>query len=344
MQRIITGLDLGSSNVRASACRVDSKGNIELLGLETMPSRGMQSSNIINFNVACNDISEIIKRLEKSIKMRIRHVYATISGSGIQIMEAKGMIALSKKPRQIWQLDVDRCIKTAGMIKLPQDRQIVQKLVHSFYINEGDIVDNPIGLYSTKLGVKLYVVTAEIAKIKNLYKCVEHAGYLLGDVVFSASAIAESVLAEEHVNKNIALLDIGSNVTDIALFEGKTITFVDCVPKGAEDIAVSEKALTYFDEIKGSLGNREFIKVIITGGGALKENLLENAEKFFKVQCILGHTNLKWCLLDASNAVIHTASLGVVSYEAKRLISDIKARIPLYTAAQFIRNVLETYF
>jgi len=344
MARIITGLDIGSTNIRAAVCSMDTKGRLTILALDNMPSNGIDSGNIVNFDVACNDLIGIIRKLEKQIKRKIRYISATISGSGMAGLETSGMVGLSKRPRQIWQRDVDKCVKTAEMVKIPEDRQIVQKAIHSFYINEGDLVDNPIGMYATKLGIKMYLVTAEIAKIKNLYKCVEHTGYILDNVVFSESAIAESILTDENREGVTALIDIGSHLTSIALFKHKSLKYINCLPKGMKDPDVIDEPVTLLRQLKESIKNTDLARVIVTGGGALKENVLENAEKSFGITCEFGRVKLDWCSLNPSDAVIHTSSLGVVSYEAKRLLSRTKLKNPIRRTMRFVNNLLENYF
>jgi len=344
MSHIVAGLDMGSSNIRAAVCRVSGKGEMELLALESIPSGGIDSGDVTDFNIAVRDIREVLKKLEAKINGRIKQVSATIGGSYVQSVEAHGMIALSQKPRQIWHRDVKRCIEIARMIRLPQDRQIIQEIVQSFYINERDRVADPLGVYATKLGVNLYVITADVSRIKNLSKCIEHSGYILDNVVFSTSAVFESIFPEENEGRICFLLDIGSHLTNIALFQGKRLKHINCLAKGAKDLNKAEHVQSYLQKIAHSLRKEEFTKVIFVGGGALKEDLMEMAENIFKVKCELGTVKLKWCSLNPSDSINHIASLGLCSYETKRLLSLYRIQNPIIRMTKFAGDMLNEYF
>ncbi len=333
MSRLITGLDLGSSNIRAAVCRMDRTGKLNLLALDNISSNGIASGNIVDFDAARDDVANIIRGLEEKIKKKIKSVSLALSGSDIRGVLTKGMIGLSKRPRQVSGRDIDRCKKVASMIQIPIERQILQKEIHSYYINEGNEVVNPTGLYATKLTTKIYIITAEIAKIKNLYKCIEYAGYVPDSVVFSGSAIAESVLSEEEKRTGTLIIDIGSHLTNIALFQKGNLKYIDCLPSPLD-----------FQVIKERFKDYNLSKIVITGGGVLKEDILENAEVALGVKCELGRVKLNWCPLTTKDALLHTASLGLVVYEANRLISRHRENHPFTRAIKFIDNVLESYF
>lgn len=344
MTRLLTGLDLGSSNIRAAVCEISKAEKLKLLALDSVPSNGIASGSIVDFDAVRQGVVDIIKRLEKKIKRRIRTVSVALSGSGIKGIEASGMIALAKRPREVTSRDIEKCRKIAGLVQIPVDKQVVQKFTHSFYINEGDKVANPQGLYATKLTLRLYIIMAETAKIKNLYKCVEHAGYLVDDIVFSGCAIAESVLTEEEKKGGIAVIDIGRNLTNIALFEGGVLKFINFLPKGAKDMDDKNFMSSYFQTVKKTLGNSTLPKVIITGGVVLKEDFLENAERKLGIKCELGRVKLNWCPLGPGDALLYTASLGLISYKAKSLASQKREVRLLPNPLKFLNELFDSYF
>ena len=333
MGRLITGLDLGSSNIRATVCRMDRTGKLRLLAVDNISSNGVSSGNIVDFDAACNDVANIIRRLEGKIKKKIKSVSVALSGSDIGGVVTTGMVGLSKRPRQVSWRDIDRCKKVASLIQVPIEKQILQKEIHSYYINEGNEVVSPMGLYATKLTAKIYIITAPIAKIKNLYKCIEHAGYMLDSVIFSGSAIAESVLSEEEKRTGNLIIDIGSHLTNVALFEEGNLKYIDCLPSPP-----------CFQTIKKRLKPYNLSKGVIAGGGVLKEDILEDAEEALGVKCELGRVKLNWCSLTPKDALLHTTSLGLVAYNAKRLARRGQERHPIKRARRFLADLLESYF
>jgi hypothetical protein len=345
MERLITGIDLGSSYIKVAVCIVDRRRNIELLSLDSAVSNSIKAGNIVDLDIACRDVRTLLKRTEKRINRKIRYITVAIKGAGIEIQEAKGMIPLSKKPREIWQADIDKCVKAAGMIEIPEGRQIVQKTIKSCYINEGDIVTNPIGLYASKLGISLSILTADSSKIKNIYKCIEHSGYLLRDIVLGQSAIVESVFSDSGgFGEGALLIDIGSDLTMLSFVRDNTVEYINCIKKGAKDLDSEEDVKNYLKLLKNMCTPKSVQKAIFTGGGALKENLLEKAEAVFDIKCEPGHVRLKWCSMSPSDAVRHTTSLGIAAYEARRIQETHVKNSPIRRFSKFFLNLLEDYF
>ena len=344
MPRLITGLDLGSSNIRAAAATSDERGNVKLLALENVPSGGVGYGNITDFHAACADIDEVIGRIERKIKARIRRVSITVNGPSVRAVEASGMIGLSKKPRSISRKDIDRCVNVASMISIPEDHQIVQKIVRGFYINEAEKVSNPLELYATKLTAKLYVIIAESAGIKSLTRCIESAGHILDGIVFSGTAISEALSYGNDEDVRPLILDIGSHLTGITLTDGKDITFFESLSVGAKDIAGEGARGAYFGKIRDAVGDRPFTGISVTGGGVFVDNLLENMESFFGVKARPGRVRLKWCNLAPSESMMHINSLGLIAREARRYASGKTAPNPLVRAARSLGALIEDYF
>ncbi|NQT22938.1 MAG: hypothetical protein HQ579_05805 [Candidatus Omnitrophica bacterium] len=344
MSRIITALDLGSSNIRACAASINGRGQLKLLALERMPSSGISHGGVVDFDAATNDILRMTKALEKKAKKKIRYISLAISDADFNGFIANGMIALSARPRPIQMRDIVRCEKIAGFVQVPIDRQVVQKELHSFFINDGEKVRNPLGLNATKLSLNLYVVTGEASKLVNLQNVVEHAGYILDDMVFSGYATAHSIFANAQTEEKTALLDIGSHVTNITIIEEGALKYINSIQKGAEMMDSKSSMVPFFKEVKALFTTSPLSRVVVTGGGVLKEGFLEIAEKCLGVQCEMGQVRLNWCSLNLADTLLHTASLGLIAYKAKKLSREPWQLDPVKRPFRFLANMIDSYF
>ncbi|MFH1791894.1 MAG: cell division protein FtsA, partial [Candidatus Omnitrophota bacterium] len=115
-------------------------------------------------------------------------------------------------------------------------------------------------------------------------------------------------------------------------------------PIGAAGLDNADKMDAYLTSIHAYVKDKDASTVYITGGGALKENLIELAEQLFQVRCELGHTGLKWCLLDASNSVLHTTTLGIIAYKHKNFMSRAVPLNPVGKAVKFVSGLIDSYF
>jgi cell division protein FtsA len=323
---------------------VSKHGQLEVLALENIPSKGIDSGNIVDFDVASTDIRDVLKRVEEKTQKRLKNIFVSVKGLGISGMQAKGMLALGKRPRLISASDIDKCVRIASMIRMPEEKQIIQKEIQSFYIDEGDKVVDPEGLYATKLGMELYVVIADIAKIKNLYKCVEHSGYILSGTVFAPIAITKA-LSSFGKNKDMttAIVDIGSHLTGIAFFKGKTLFHIASVDLGSLDLANDGAIEMFMNSIKQEFENIHTDEVICTGGGALKEDLIEKMDTKLGISCKMGHASAEGCSIEVADTICHTGSLGVALYQAKKIKENIDSNW-LSKAIKGLVNMMESYF
>jgi len=344
MIRTITALDLGSSNIRACTASINSQGQLKLLALERMPSSGISHGGVVDFDAATSDILRMTKALEKKARRKIRHISLALSDADFNGFIANGMIALSARPRPIQMRDIVRCKKIAGFVQVPIDRQVVQKELHSFFINDGEKVRNPLGLNATKLSLNLYVVTGETSKLMNLQNVVEHAGYILDEMVFSGYATAHAIFANAQTEERTAILDIGSHVTNITVVEDGALKYINSIQEGADDISDKSSMIPFFNEVKNLITTSSLPRLVITGGGVLKEGFLEIAEKCLGVQCEVGQARLNWCSLNPADTFLHTASLGLIAYKAKKLSREPWQLDPIKRPFHFLASMLDSYF
>ena len=91
----------------------------------------------------------------------------------------------------------------------------------------------------------MHIITGLVSAAKNIYRCIEKAGYEVADIVLEPLASSYAVLHDEEKEVGVALVDIGGGTTDIAVFEDRTI-------RHTEVVAVAGTKVT--DDIRKGLG------------------------------------------------------------------------------------------
>ena len=81
-------------------------------------------------------------------------------------------------------------------------------------------IRTPIGMEGKKLEGSLHVVTAQSAQCLFLNKVIRRTGLELIDsqLIFNPLAAASAVLRPEEIDLGVALIDIGSDLSDVAVF------------------------------------------------------------------------------------------------------------------------------
>ncbi len=336
---VITGLDIGSSKICAVSGEVGSDGACSLLGVTTVPSRGVERGTVTDLNSAVESVSRALERLEERTARKIEDIYVNVSGRSIMAQKARGMVSLSMSGREITEEDMRRCVNVASTMRLPFESEIVHKITHSYLIDDQTESRNPLGLYGSRLAVEIYVITAGLNHIQNLHKVINNCGYEVKEAVFSALADTYSLFDDEERGADVALVDIGSSLTEIALCEEGVVRYVEVVPAGASDIqgrldkcppfdSIVDRVRKALDDSEGRGRGKGFRarSVIVAGGGSLMDGAVEAFESALGIPARPGV--VKHLLGNASSAdsIIATTAMGLVRYGFERQTPGVRIR------------------
>jgi cell division protein FtsA len=122
-----------------------------------------------------------------------------------------------------------------------------------------------------RLEANVHIITGLVSAAKNIYRCIEKAGFEVADIVLEPLASSFSVLHDDEKEVGVALIDIGGGTTDIAVFEDQTI-------RHTAVIAVAGNKVT--DDIRKGLGvMRDQAEQLKCQFGAAYVELVDAAEE-----------------------------------------------------------------
>ncbi len=287
--RTVTGLDIGSSKISAVSASIEKRGTFTILGQANVGSRGVSRGVITDLNEAVSSVSGVFKRLQGKTHSSPGEIYVNISGESVKGSRSKGMIPLTTRGREITTFDMARCVDAASTIHLPFDREIVHKIVHKFSVDDQPWIKNPAGLYASRLACEVYIITANVSSIQNIFKCVNLAGHDVKEVVFTGIADASAILETEEMQEGALIFNMGSSLTEISIFFDGTLNVMDIMAIGAEDIKGDFASSDLFGQVVAKVNSRlqEFgvssgnkIKsAALTGGIAFTEGVIEFLEE-----------------------------------------------------------------
>lgn len=353
MKKDIAVIDLGSSKIAAAVADIDRNGTFSLLGLASVPSRGMTKGEITEINKVVEDILDVVGKLNSDYRKNVRNVFITAKGEDVKLEISRGMTVLSKTPREITKKDVDKCLDVARLVKLPLNRAILQTVVRGFYVDTSSLnIKNPIGLYGVKLEAEVFIVTANQSKLQNISKCIDHAGLLLDEIYLSSLSSSYSVLDEYEREKGTLLIDIGNYLTEIMVFKNGMLKFFETIDKGAKyaldanETIDREKLNIFINKIHSSVfGSKDgFSSVAITGGGALLDGIIEEVEKILNMPVRVGMAKLKETHLSLQDGLIHTATIGLISHLAQEYRKSSINKNPIHKTFRKVIDLYESYF
>ena len=93
-QRIVVGLDIGTSKIVAIVAKIIDEERVEIIGLGHKPSQGLKKGVVINIESTVTAIQEAVHEAELMAGVEIKSVYAGIAGSHIRSMNSHGIVAI----------------------------------------------------------------------------------------------------------------------------------------------------------------------------------------------------------------------------------------------------------
>lgn len=296
-ETLITGLDIGSSKVSAVAAEIGSDGAFRVISHVTTPSKGISRGNFLDLDEAVDVVSDTLSKMRSKIGSRPANIYVNISGETVRGSRSRGMIPLALRGREVTANDMDRCIEVASTIHLPFDREIIHRLVQNFSVDDEPPIKSPLGLYASRLGAEVYIITAGVNHIQNIYKCVNNAGYDVKEIVFTGMADGAALLDERERKEGVMLLDMGGATTSLSIFARGALADIDIILVGSDDIRGSFKDNEPFSRLlehinarikdAAMLGNG-VKSVTITGGMAFEDGIAEALEEGLSLRVNMG--------------------------------------------------------
>lgn len=288
--KLIVGLDIGTTKVCAIVGQKNENGKINILGVGSEPSLGgVMRGEVTNIAKTVEAIKGAIAKASKISNVEINAVHVGIAGEHIKSFQQTGVRIRENAESEITRAELLEMNKEQYRIAVEPGSKILHALPQEYTIDGRFTTKEPEGMPGTKLECKYHIITGRVSAAKTIAKCVENAGLQATDVIVEPIASSHAVLSDEELQSGIAILDIGGGTTDLAIFYDGKIRHTAVIPFGGEiitaDIAEAFGILTKQAEmikvkyghalVEGTKSN-EFISVPGIKDRKSKEILVRN--------------------------------------------------------------------
>ncbi len=256
-ERLIVGLDIGTSKVLAIVGEIAGDGKVDIIGVGHHPSRGLKKGVVVNIESTVQSIQRAVEEAELMAGCQIHSVYAGIAGSHINSFNSHGIVAI--KDKEVGNGDIERVIEAARALAIPADQKVLHILPQEFVIDKQEGIREPIGMCGVRLEAKVHIVTGAVSAAQNIIKCVRRCGLEVDDIILEQLASSIAVLTEDEKELGVCLVDIGGGTTDICVFTDGAIRHTAVIPIAGDqvtnDIAVALRTpMQHAEEIKKQYG------------------------------------------------------------------------------------------
>lgn len=236
-QNIITGLDLGTSKIKAIVAAFNEKeGDLELLAKEEENSEGIRRGTVVNVEKVSDILNEICSKISQDINRKISQVYVNLGGSHLFSMLSHGLVSVSRADQKISKEDIQRVLQAAEVINLSSNKEIFDALPREFIIDGEKGIKEPLGLQGLRLESEVLALGGFSPYLKNLNQAVLDADLEILDRIPSPRAAARAVLTERQKELGVCLVDMGAGTTSMAVFEEGDLIHLAVLPVGSANI------------------------------------------------------------------------------------------------------------
>lgn len=234
--KIIVGLDIGTTKICAIVGRKNEYGKLEVLGLGKAESEGVIKGIVTNIDKTVFAIEKAVKEASDMSGIDAQVVNVGIAGQHIKSSIHHGSITRGSNDDEINFEDVNRLTEDMYRIVIPPGSEIIHVMPQDYTVDYEEGIKDPVGMSGVKLEADFHIITAQTSAINNINKCVRRAGMEIEDLILEPLSSSLAVLSEEEKEAGVCLIDIGGGTTDIAIFYDNIIRHTAVIPFGGNII------------------------------------------------------------------------------------------------------------
>ena len=257
-EKILVGLDIGTTKILAVVAKQTAEGRIDILGMGKAPSEGVIRGVITNLDKTVLSIQQAIQQAEKHAGIDIRVVQVGIAGSHIKSSIQHGSITREHADEEITSNDIYRLTGDVRKLPIAPGNEIIHVLPQDYRVDYEGNVKDPIGMPGSRLEGDFYVITAQANAINNIYKCTKRAGLEVSHLMLEPLAASLATLSDEEKEAGVCLVDIGGGTVDIAIFHEGIIRHTAAIPFGGQALTNDIKIGLQVMEYQAELLKKEF--------------------------------------------------------------------------------------
>ncbi|WP_462251116.1 cell division protein FtsA [Ekhidna sp.] len=260
--KIIVGLDIGTTKICAIVGKKNEYGKLEILGMGKAVSDGVIRGIVTNIDKTVRAIEKAIAEASEQSGIDIGVVNVGIAGQHIKSAVHHGGITRDDTEGEITIEDLARLNSDMHRIVTPPGSEIIHVMPQDYIVDYEDGIMDPVGMTGVKLEADFHIITAQTNAINNINKCVKKAGLQIENLILEPLASSLSVLSDEEKEAGVCLVDIGGGTTDVAVFYDNIIRHTAVIPFGGNIITSDIKQGCMVMEHQAELLKTKFGKAI----------------------------------------------------------------------------------
>lgn len=216
-ERIVVGLDIGSTKVSTVIGEVAGDGVLDIIGEGTVPAEVLRRGAVVNLDQTIQAVKQSLGAAQRVAGVEATDVWISVSGDFLRSLSSHGIAAI-RRGQQITRADIERTVENARAVPLGDDQEVLHVLPQQFVVDGNDGIEDPTGMTGVRLEADVHMVFAQKGPLENLRRCVEEAGVVVNGIVVESLASGLAVLTRHEQDLSTLVVDFGGGATNYGLF------------------------------------------------------------------------------------------------------------------------------
>lgn len=230
----IIGIDIGSSNVVMAVGERNSNGEISILGVDVQKVNGcVVDGDITNFLELGTAIKAGKSELEKDLGITIHSAYVGFSGRSVYCVRYEDYVEVKET---VVESDVRELHNRIQMAQPAGGDDILERILLRYNIDDRQETKNPIGAFGRKLSATYLLVLASKHQIDRVDRAMHYAEIKVCGMCVNPTLVPQVLLNDVEREEGVAIVDMGSDLTDISIVRGGKLWHFASMPIGASTI------------------------------------------------------------------------------------------------------------
>jgi len=311
--KVFAAVNIGSFRVSAMIAGLSESGEMTVLGSGHRASQGIKRGYVTDMAAATYAVRDALERAEKMAGVTVQSVWLGASGAGLASRVSQ--IEIEIGGRRIEQEDIEQLLGAGRDALEPDGRMVLHAQPACYFLDGAEGIANPRGLHAERLGVDIHTMLADGAPMRNLREAVENAHLEVEGIVASPLAAGYACLTAEERDLGVALVELGAEVTNVAVFGSGMLVGLTAIPTGSGDIT---------DAVASALGIRRFQAERLK---CVHGSAIASPTDHRELVAVLGPGDDRSGPIargaDEQNRIPRSELVSVITGELDRLVSDI---------------------
>ena len=232
---MITSIDIGSFTTNVVVLKRADK-TLKIAARVAVPTKGVEHGYIMVPQETEATLARALGLIEQKLGEKVTNVIVAASGAGLESNSHQVSTIVTLGSGEVTDLDISKSIDKASVQATRKNRKIIESLATSYILDGKPVVGSPVGMKGKKLETTVFFIDYPTTTIETIEDICDRLDLDLLDIIPSPLACSCVSLSDIERKVGSILVDIGSDTTEILVYEHDTPLLLKSIAFGSHDI------------------------------------------------------------------------------------------------------------